>query len=109
MGRPRPHIRKVRECVGHPAIRVELRGNPTYDQYETLHALMTKQGFLQTITGTDSKGNQQQYNLPHAVYYGASSQSCGAVRDAVVSAVKAQVQKDILVFVVQAENWALGW
>jgi len=91
------------------AIRVELRGNPTYDQYETLHALMATQGFLQTISGTDKKGNQQQFNLPHAVYYGASNQSCGAVRDSVVSAVKAQVQKDILVFVVQAETWAIGW
>jgi hypothetical protein len=70
---------------------------------------MAKQGFLQTISGTDKKGNQQRYNPPHAVYYSASFQSCGAVRDAVISAVKTQVQKDILVFVVQAENWALGW
>jgi len=91
------------------AIRVELRGNPTYDQYTTLHALMAKQGFLQTINGNDNQGKQQKFNLPHAVYYGASNPSCGAVRDAVISAVKTQVQKDILVFVVQAENWALGW
>ena len=31
------------------AIRVELRGYPTAEHYETLHALMARKGFKQTI------------------------------------------------------------
>jgi hypothetical protein len=90
------------------AIRVELRGNPTREQYETLHVLMARKGFLQTVSGVDSQGNQKQVALPHAVYYGASTASCASVRDAVVSAVQSQVQRDMVVFVVQAETWALS-
>jgi hypothetical protein len=90
------------------AIRVELRGNPTREQYETLHALMARKGFLQTIAGVDNQGNQKRFNLPHAVYYGASNATCGDVRTAVANAVKAEVQNDVIVFVVQAATWALG-
>jgi hypothetical protein len=88
------------------AIRVELRGNPTYQEYETLHALMARMGFLQTIDGVDRRGNPTRSNLPHAVYYGASAADCGTVRDNVATAVKAQVQNNIIVFVVQAATWA---
>lgn len=91
------------------AIRVELRGNPSREQYEALHALMARGGFYQTIRGLDAQGNPQNYNLPHAVYYGASQQGCGAVRDWVRDRVKAEVQQDIIVFVVEAVHWALGW
>lgn len=91
------------------AIRIELRGNPTREEYETLHALMSRKGFYQTISGSDTLGNRRSFDLPHAVYYGASTASCGAVRDAVRSAVKAEVQADIIVLVVEAANWALGW
>jgi hypothetical protein len=90
------------------AIRVELRGNPTREQYDTLHALMARKGFLQTVDGVDSQGKAKRFALPHATYYGASTASCGAVRDDVGAAIRAQIQNDIIVFVVQAETWALG-
>jgi hypothetical protein len=91
------------------AIRVELRGNPTWELYDQLHALMAGQGFLQTIRGVGSKGQPRTDSLPHAVYFGPSDAATGAVRDWVVAAVQARVQKDILVFVVQASDWAMGW
>lgn len=91
------------------AIRVELRGDPSSEEYETLHALMARKGFKQTIDGLDTEGNKKRFNLPHAVYYGSSEDSCSTVRDSVRKAVKAEVQDDIIVFVVQAETWALGW
>jgi hypothetical protein len=61
------------------AIRVELRGYPTREQYDALHALMARKGFLQNIAGVDSQGNHKQVALPHAVYFGASTASCTAV------------------------------
>jgi hypothetical protein len=90
------------------AIRVELRGNPTWEQYDRLHALMARQGFLQTIKGVSPDGTQQVFNLPHAVYYGPSNASPGAVRDSVSKAVKAEVQPDVVVFAVAATDWAIG-
>jgi hypothetical protein len=95
--------------VADYAIRVELRGNPTREEYETLHALMSRKGFYQTISGSDAQGNRRGFNLPHAVYYGSSTANCGAVRDSVRDAVKAEVQADIIVLVVEATTWALGW
>jgi hypothetical protein len=91
------------------AIRVELKGNPTYDEYETLHALMAEWGFYRTVDGVDGKGNQKSYDLPHAVYYGSSNSSCGTVRDQIRDAVKSEIQEKIIVFVVEAGTWALGW
>jgi len=90
------------------AIRVELRGSPSYETYETLHAVMQKLGFYQSLNGTDAYGATRSFALPHAVYYGSSTQSCAAVRDAVLKAVKANVQESIIVFVVQVAAWAIG-
>jgi len=90
------------------AVRVELRGNPSTEEYQALHALMARKGFIQTIAGVDIQGNQKRFNLPHAVYYGSSSADCGAVRDSVLRSVKSEVQNDVIVFAVQAQNWSIG-
>jgi hypothetical protein len=87
------------------AIRVELRGNPSYEEYEKLHALMTKKGFVRTIVGSDGKS----YSLPHATYWGSSPSDVGSVRNTIRNAVKSEIQDSIIVFVVQSSNWALGW
>ncbi|MFZ3279095.1 MAG: hypothetical protein WA182_19530 [Candidatus Sulfotelmatobacter sp.] len=89
------------------AIRVELRGNPSAETYAALHALMAKKGFKQTIAGVDPKGNARTFNLPHAVYYGSSADSCSVVADSVAKDVRAQIQNDIIVFAVQSVDWAL--
>lgn len=91
------------------AIRVELQGYPTREQYEALHALMAQKGFYQSVNGSDGQGNPKTFNLPHAVYYGSSLSSISAVRDTVANTIKSTIQKNILVFVVQAQTWALGW
>jgi hypothetical protein len=85
------------------SVRVELRGNPSFETYEKLHALMKKQGFLQTVTG--DKGTSA---LPHATYYGWSSYSCEEVRNLLVADIKSNVQTNIIVFVAQTVKWALG-
>ena len=84
-------------------IRVQLKGDPTYEQYEKLHDLMQKLGYGRTVTGKTTR------DLPHATYYGQSSDDIGTVRDKVQAKVKAQVQDKILVFVAQTETWAMGW
>jgi hypothetical protein len=90
------------------AVRVELRGYPSAEEYQTLHALMARKGFAQTIAGVDTQGNQRRFSLPHAVYYGSSVADCGAVRDSVMGSVKGEVQEDVIVFVVQAQTWSIG-
>ncbi|WP_260736440.1 hypothetical protein [Tunturiibacter lichenicola] len=82
-------------------IRVELRGNPTVQQYEKLHQEMASLGFLRTVV-SDS---QKQVNLPHALYYGPSQYDVAAVRNMAVS-VAQRVQQDILVFVAETLRWA---
>ena len=89
------------------AIRVELKGNPSVETYNKLHALMAKKGFGQTIGGFDLKGNAGTFNLPHAMYYGSSTDLCSAVAESVAKDVRAQIQNDIIVFAVQAATWAL--
>ena len=61
-------------------VRVELRGNLSYDEYESLHALMAQKGFQQTVAGTDNQGNNKKFALPHATYYGSSNNECSSVR-----------------------------
>jgi len=90
------------------AIRVELRGNPSAERYENLHTLMARRGFGRTVTGVDRQGNQSTVALPHATYYGSSESDCSSVRDSISAAIKAEIQQDIVMFVVQAETWATG-
>lgn len=90
------------------AIRVELEGYPTREQYDALHALMARKGFYQYVNGVDAQQNQKRFNLPHATYYGSSASSCAEVRTSVAAAIRAEIQQNIIVFVVQAATWALG-
>jgi|HubBroStandDraft_5_1064220.scaffolds.fasta_scaffold14347_9 hypothetical protein len=89
------------------AIRVELKGDPSAETYEELHTLMEGKGFDRTIAGVDLKGNSGIFDLPHAVYYGASTDSCSAVAESVAKAIKAEIQSNIIVFAVEATHWAL--
>jgi hypothetical protein len=85
------------------AVRVELRGKPSFETYEKLHALMATFGFYQTVNG--QKGIS---NLPHATYYGSSTFDCSAVRDFLGSSIRTSIQSEMILFVVQAATWALG-
>ena len=89
------------------AIRVELKGNPSYAEYERLHTAMANLGFARTISGTSTSGKQSTWDLPHALYYGSSSDPVGTVRDKVVAAAQ-RIQSGVVVFVAQLETWAIG-
>lgn len=90
------------------AIRVELRGNPSAERYESLHALVARLGFGRTVTGVDKEDSPSTVNLPHATYYGSSTSDCSPVRNTVQAAIKAEIQQDIVMFVVQVATWATG-
>jgi hypothetical protein len=55
--------------------RVQLDGNPTWDDYNNLHAAMARQGFTQTIADSDGV----EYELPHAEYNREGSLTRGQV------------------------------
>ena len=42
---------KVVAKMADYAIRVELQGYPTREEYEALHALMAQKGFYQSVSG----------------------------------------------------------
>lgn len=58
--------------------RVELRGKPTYEDFENLHAAMAKAYFTRTIVGDDGT----TYDLPHATYQSESYATVKGARDA---------------------------
>jgi hypothetical protein len=91
------------------AVRVQLMGNPTADEYETLHTVMANYGFNRTVDGVNTKNEATTFTLPHGLYYGLSNAAISDVRDAIVADVKAQVQQDIRVFVMDVNTWSYGW
>jgi hypothetical protein len=90
------------------AIRVELRGNPPAERYESLHALMARRGFGRTVTGVDRQERPSTVDLPHATYYGSSASDCLSLRDSIAAAIRAEIQQEIVMFVVQVATWATG-
>ncbi|HUY80282.1 MAG TPA: hypothetical protein VMU92_00975 [Acidobacteriaceae bacterium] len=89
-------------------IRVELKGDPSYEEYEKLHELMAAQGFKRTIRGVTPSGNDATFDLPHATYYGQSSTTTGDLLDSLRTKIKADIQQDIVIFVAKTETWAIG-
>jgi hypothetical protein len=55
--------------------RVELRGSPTGEDYQSLHDAMESKGFSRTIKSDDGT----VYKLPHAMYYVESTQTATQV------------------------------
>lgn len=86
-------------------IRVELRGNPTFERYESLHKLMEGLGFKRWIVMANSTGKYTAQDLPHATYYGDSMQAASSLLSSVVDAIRAKIQQDIVVFVAQTSAY----
>lgn len=64
--------------MAHVAVRVELHGAVTEDQYQRLHAAMQARGFVRTITA----GNGTRYWLPTATYCSDAYADATSARDA---------------------------
>jgi hypothetical protein len=89
-------------------VRVELLGDPSYTQYEKLHALMSGLGFGRTIDGVTSANERKTFNLPHATYYGTSASTCASLRDILRSKIRTEIQAGVIIFVAETSTWALG-
>lgn len=91
-------------------VRVELKGNPTFQQYEALHSLMAGFGLYQTVTGiSTTSGASDVYSLPHATYYGQHSATAAGLRTLLAATIQARIQRGIIVFVAETVDWALHY
>lgn len=58
--------------------RVQLNGEPSWSDYDNLHAAMRRKNFTQTVTSNDGI----EYHLPHAEYNRETNLAIGQVLDA---------------------------
>jgi hypothetical protein len=84
-------------------IRVELRGNPTYAEYERLHGVMSQSGFGRAVAS-----GGKVYDLPHATYYGDVQADTSKVMEVIKAKVK-NIQSNVVIFVAKTEDWVIGW
>src|SRR6266446_8044955 len=84
--------------------RIQLEGEPSRSDYERLHAVMRKKGFVQTVVD----GSGGEFHLPHAEYDYESTLPVDQVRD-VARQTAESVWTDVLVFVTQSggRSWYL--
>ena len=88
--------------MAHLFIRVELRGTPSKQDYDNLHAYMERNNWFRTISGTAG-----QSTLPHAMYHGNSDESVSAIATALRSGIQGSVWTVAVVLIISAETWAL--
>jgi hypothetical protein len=84
--------------------RIELRGSPTRQDYDNLHARMQDIGFLQTITI-----DGETYELPHAEYAHVDRRvfTSELIREEIQKVVN-PIYSDYLVLVCRTDDLA-GW
>jgi hypothetical protein len=86
-------------------IRVELKGYPSGENYENLHALMANNNWSQTVTGM-SNGKSVLVNLPYATYQGTSDKGAFVRADALKTTIIDQVWKNPIVLAMVVTRWA---
>jgi hypothetical protein len=63
-------------------VRVELKGSPSYEPYEALHAQMAGSGFFRYIDGVHVENDQAaRFSLPTGLYFGESIKSAADVKN----------------------------
>lgn len=88
--------------MAHLFIRVELRGEPSRQVYDNLHAYMEANNWNRTIRGTRGVST-----LPHATYHGNSDNQISAVSTALRNGIQKNVWTQAVVLVMSADNWAM--
>jgi hypothetical protein len=82
--------------------RVELRGEPTKDTYDKLHAFMKGKNWVQHLPGKPTKP------MPHAMYQGsyAAKPNLSAVVDELKKSIEANVWTRAFVLLIEETTWA---
>jgi hypothetical protein len=88
--------------LAHIFIRVELRGTPSKQAYDNLHAYMEKNNWFRTIQGTAGEST-----LPHAMYQGNSDKNVSAIAGALRKGIQANVWTKAIVLIISAQAWAM--
>jgi hypothetical protein len=89
--------------MAHLFIRVELRGSPSWQDYENLHAYMKNKNWYRTIQGTAGESS-----LPHAMYHGDSDTGISEITSALRSGIEAKVWSQAIVLVMSTQNWSMS-
>ena len=88
--------------MAHLFIRVELRGSPSWQDYENLHAYMEKNNWYRNI-----RGKAGESSLPHAMYHGNSENSISAIASALRTGIEESVWTKAIVLVISAQTWSM--
>jgi len=88
--------------MAHLFVRVELRGNPSGQDYENLHAYMEKNNWYRKIQGTAGESL-----LPHAMYQGNSDKVLPATTAALRKGIETNVCTNAIVLIISANNWSM--
>jgi hypothetical protein len=88
--------------MAHLFIRVELRGSPSWQDYENLHAYMEKNNWHRKIQGTAGESS-----LPHAMYHGNSENKFSAITTALRHGIQTNIWSQAIVLVISAETWSM--
>jgi hypothetical protein len=89
--------------LAHLFIRIELRGSPSGQDYDNLHAYMEKNNWHRKITGSAGEST-----LPHAMYHGDCDKELSAIASALRTGIQTNVWKQAVILVMSAENWAMN-
>jgi hypothetical protein len=88
--------------LAHLFIRIELRGSPSREDYENLHAYMEKNNWHRKIQGTVGESI-----LPHAMYHGNSDNDISTITSALRQGIQANVWTKAIVLVISAQTWSM--
>jgi len=88
--------------MAHVFVRVELRGNPSGQDYENLHAYMEKNNWYRKIQGTAGESL-----LPHAMYQGNSDKVLPAITAALRKGIETNVWTNAIVLIISSNNWSM--
>jgi hypothetical protein len=88
--------------MAHLSIRVELRGNPSSQDYENLHSYMAKNHWSRKIQGTAGESA-----LPHAMYQGKSETDITSITSALRKGIEANVWTQAIVLIISAQTWSM--
>ena len=88
--------------LAHLFIRIELRGTPSWQDYENLHSYMEKNNWFRKIQGTAGESS-----LPHAMYHGNSEKEISVLTAALRKGIQASVWTQAVVLIITAQSWSL--
>ncbi len=86
----------------HLFIRVELRGSPSWQDYENLHAYMEKNNWYRKIQGTAGESS-----LPHAMYHGNSENNISVITSALRKGIQSNIWTQAIVLAISAQTWSM--